>query len=226
MSNATDNATARAAAGSIDRRSPEEANLFYKGWRCFYRISMTMLFDLQVFGVHRVPEQGGVLMLSNHQSYLDPPLLGVRLHRPMASLAKSELFESPFFAWGIRKLYAFPVRQGKGDVGAMKESIRLLQAGWLLNVFPEGGRTPDGKLHPAQKGAGLMVRRAGVPVLPTVIHGSHEAWPRGTRYPKPHPIRILYGEPADISHLKADDIRKWIDDKLARMFDDLRSGRV
>lgn len=226
MSNATDNAAPGTVVPRVDNRSPEEAGFFYKGCRTFFRISMSMLFDLQVHGVQRVPARGGLLMLSNHQSFLDPPLLGVRLHRPMASLAKSELFESPLFARGIRSLYAFPVRQGKGDVGAMKESIRLLQAGWLLNVFPEGGRTPDGRLHPAQKGAGLMVRRAGVPVLPTVIDGSYEAWPRGARFPKPHPIRILYGEPANISHLKADDIRKWIDDTLARMFDDLKSGRV
>ena len=216
----------RVARAGDDRRSPEVRGLFWKVCQGVLRVGTSVAFDLQVFGVDRIPQRGGVLMLSNHQSYLDPPLLGVRLKRPMAYLAKSELFEFAPFALAIRNLYAFPVKQGKGDVGAMKESIRLLQAGWLLNVFPEGSRTPDGKLHPAQKGAGLMVRRAGVPVLPTVIHGSYDAWPRGQKAPRPHPIRVLYGEPTDISHLKAEDIRKWIDDTLARMLDDLKSGRV
>ena len=70
------------------------------------------------------------------------------------------------------------------------------------------------------------MRRAGVPVLPAVIDGSYDAWPRGRRFPRPRRIRVLYGEPADLSHMKADDIRKWIDDTLARMLDDLRSDRV
>lgn len=226
MTDSVEKSSVPEAAGAYPAPSPSEAGLFYKGWRSALQVAMRVFFDLQAFGVERVPEKGGLLMLSNHQSYLDPPLLGVSLRRPMASLAKSELFAVAPFGWAIRKLYAFPVRQGKGDVGAMKESIRLLQAGWLLNVFPEGSRSPDGRLHPAQKGAGLIVRRAGVPVVPTVIDGSFDAWPRDRKIPTPHPIRVLYGKPADISHLKADDIRKWIDDTFARMLDDLRSGRV
>ena len=207
-------------------RSPERATAIYGGMRVFVRSVLRAGFGFQAFRTDRVPETGGLLMLSNHQSFLDPPILGCKLRRPMASLGKSELFGWAPFAWTIRQLNAFPVKQGKSDVGAMKESIRLLKAGWLLNVFPEGGRTPDGRLQPAQKGAGLMVRRAGVRVIPAVIDGSFDAWPRGQRLPRPHQIRVLYGEPADIGHLKADDIRKWIDDTLARLFDDLRSGRV
>src|SRR5690606_24206910 len=130
------------------------------------QLAGTLAFQLQAFHVGRVPPTGGALLASNHQSYLDPPLLGAKLTRAMAYLAKSELFENPAFGWLIRSLNAFPVKQGRGDVGAMKESIRLLQQGWLLNMFPEGSRTPDGKIHPAQKGAGLMIRRAGVPVVP------------------------------------------------------------
>ena len=208
------------------RRDPDKATLMYRAWRFGVGSVLKLGFGLEAYGVERIPKTGGLLMLSNHASYLDPPIVSVRVPRPMAFLAKSELFDWGPFGWTIRRLNAFPVKQGKGDVGAMKESIRLLKAGWLLNVFPEGGRTPDGNLQPAQKGAGLMIRRAGVPVLPAVIDGSYEAWPLEQKYPRPRKLRILYGEAADISHLKADDVRKWIDDTWARMRDDLRSGRV
>ncbi len=217
---------AAAPQSDLATRSPDKATAIYGGMRIFVRSVLRAGFAFQAFRADRVPKTGGLLMLSNHQSFLDPPILGCKLHRPIASLGKSELFAWKPFAWSIRQLNAFPVKQGKSDVGAMKESIRLLKAGWLLNVFPEGGRTRDGNLQPAQKGAGLMVRRAGVPVIPAVIDGSYEAWPIQNKLPRPRKIRVLYGEPAEIGHLKADDIRKWIDDTLARMFDDLRSGRV
>jgi 1-acyl-sn-glycerol-3-phosphate acyltransferase len=208
------------------KRPPHERSLLWKTLQVPVRLAATLAFQLRAFHPDRVPATGGALMVSNHQSYLDPPLLGTKLNRSMAYLARSELFDHGGFARLIRALNAFPIRQGKGDVGAMKESIRLLQEGWLLNMFPEGSRTPDGCVHPAQKGAGLLIRRAGVPVVPVAIDGSYEAWPRGQKFPRPHPIRILYGHPVLLSRRSADDIRKWIDDTLPRMFDDLRAGRV
>src|SRR5687768_4428318 len=208
------------------KRPPHQRSLLWKTLQVPVRLAATLVFKLQAFHPDRVPPTGGVLMVSNHQSYLDPPLLGTKLNRSMAYLAKSELFEHGHFSSLIRALNAFPIRQGKGDVGAMKESIRLLQEGWLLNMFPEGSRTPDGRVHPAQKGAGLMIRRAGVPVVAVAIHGSDEAWPEGRKLPHPHPIRLRYGHAVGRSRMKADDIRLWIDDTLSRMYDDLRAGRV
>ena len=208
------------------RRPPHERSLLWKTLQMPVRFAATVAFDLKAYHPERVPPTGGVLMLSNHQSYLDPPLLGTRLNRSMAYLARSGLFEVPGFSSLIRALNAVPIQQGKGDLGAMKQSIRLLQEGWLLNIFPEGGRTLDGNLRPAARGAGLIVRKAGVPVVPVAIHGSWEAWPKSRRFPRPHPIRILYGHAVHLSHLSSDDIRKWIDETLGRMFDDLRAGRV
>ncbi len=210
-----------------DLGDPTKGTTFYKISQAIFRLSATIFFDLKVFGLHNVPQHGGVLIVSNHQSYLDPPMLTLRLPRPAAFLAKSELFNGGLFEGFIRGVNAFPVRQGAGDKGAMRESIALLKHGWLLTVFAEGSRTFDGSIGPAQKGAGLMVRKAGVPVVPTVIDGAYQAWPRvGRKLPQTHPIRVYHGEAADLSHLKADDIRKWFDDKLPRMLDDLRSGRV
>ena len=99
---------------------------------------MALVFDLKVYGRHHVPAKGGVLLISNHQSYLDPVLIGVYLERPMTYMAKSELFENKHFGWLIRALNAFPIKQRAGDVGAIKETIKRLKTGALLNVFPEG----------------------------------------------------------------------------------------
>lgn len=190
------------------------------------RIVTTLAFDLKVYGAHRVPSEGGVLLVSNHQSYLDPVLVGVRLKRPLSYLAKSELFRFGPFAWLIRALGAFPVKQGAGDVGAMKETIARLQEGRALNIFPEGSRTEDGELLPIEKGVGLVIRKAKVPVVPVVIHGSYDAWPKGQKFPRPHPIRILYGHPLDLSSMDREQIIETIGRTFREMFAELREGRV
>src|SRR5438093_13386407 len=110
-----------------------ERSLPWRYLQILGRVLTTLLFDLKVYGRRNVPEIGGVLIVSNHQSYLDPVLLAVRLGRPLNYIAKSELFENRFGGWFLRSvLNAFPVRQGHGDVSAVKETIRRLQAGHAL----------------------------------------------------------------------------------------------
>ncbi len=117
-------------------------------------MSTTLCFDLKVYGSDRVPRSGGVLLLSNHQSFLDPVLIGVRLPRPLSYMARSELFTvNPAFTWIIRKLGAFPVRQTGSAAGAVKTAIGRLKDGHALNIFPEGSRTEDGEIGPIEGGA-------------------------------------------------------------------------
>src|SRR3954447_12998561 len=186
------------------------------------RIVTTVTFDLKVYGVHNVPLTGGALIVTNHESHLDPVLIGVQLRRPISYLAKSELFKNPFFGWLIRNLYAFPVRQGAGDVGAMKETIHRLKEGHLLNIFPEGSRSPDGDFLPVEAGVALVVRRAGVPVGPCVIEGSYEAMRRGSAPPHRKPIRVMYGEPIDMSGWKSDQIVAAIEQKWREMMAEIK----
>ncbi|HEV7301862.1 MAG TPA: lysophospholipid acyltransferase family protein [Tepidisphaeraceae bacterium] len=197
--------------------------VIYKFCRGVCRIATTVLFDLKVYGVHHVPDEGGALMISNHESYLDPALIGVQVRRNMTFMAKSELFEVPGFGWLIRRLGAFPVRQGKGDKGAIDETIRKLQEGHLLNVFPEGARTLDGKLGPIQKGVALIVKRAKVPIVPVMIAGSYEAWPRSKAMPQSHPVGVLYGPPIDVGGMKAEEITQLIDRTFRAMRVDLEA---
>jgi 1-acyl-sn-glycerol-3-phosphate acyltransferase len=191
--------------------------------RTLLRIFTTVWFDLKVYGKENVPQSGGVLLVANHQSFLDPPLIGVQLRRKASYLAKSGLFENPLFGWIIRNCNAFPVRQGEGDVGAVKETIRRLREGHMLTVFPEGGRSEDGELQPILNGAALVVRKAGVPIVPVVIEGSFKAWSKHRRIWQRHPVRVLFGKPAVVHQLKAKEITEFIDQQLHELLAELRA---
>ena len=197
--------------------------MVYNFMRALLRIFSSVWFDLKVYGKENVPKTGGVLLVANHQSFLDPAVLGVQLQRKASFLAKSELFENPIFGWGIRRCNAFPVRQGEGDVGAVKETIRRLQEGHMLTVFPEGGRSPDGKLQPILNGASLVVRKAEVPIVPVVIEGSFKAWSKDMKIWQRHPIRVMFGKPAVVHHMKAKEITAFIDQQLHELLAELRA---
>ena len=186
------------------------------------RVFTTVAFDLKVYGRDNVPDDGGALMISNHQSFLDPALLGAQLRRPMSYLAKSELWDNAALGWLITRLNAFPVRQGAGDVGAIKETISRLQEGHLLNIFPEGSRTEDGELLPIQPGVALVVRKAKVPVVPAVVDGSFDAWPKGSKLFRSHPVRVLIGKPVRLDDLKPKEIVVEIDRLFRDMLAELR----
>lgn len=188
------------------------------------RIGTSLLFDLKTYGTEHVPKTGGALLVANHQSYLDPILVAVHLYRPVSFLAKSELFENRYFGWLIRSLHAFPVRQGEGDVGAVRETIRRLGEGHILNVYPEGSRTETGEIGPIQKGVALVVRKAGVPIVPVAIDGSFQAWPKMRKLFRPHPIRVLYGPPMDMSGMKGEQVVQRIDSTLRTMLAELRKN--
>lgn len=146
-------------------------------FKLFYRV--TLIRDAPV------PRTGALIVVSNHQSHFDPPMVGVLLaERPLASLARASLFRNPFFGRFIRYLRAIPLRLGRSDTAAMKEGLQCLKHGEALLIFPEGSRTPDGALHPFQRGTLLMLRRAKAPVLPVAIEGAYDAWPQSRN--KPH----------------------------------------
>ena len=196
-------------------------------WKCLQlvvRPVAVFLFDLKVYGRDNIPAHGGVLIVSNHQSLLDPILLPLRLDRPLNYIAKSELFMNPVFAWFLRSiLNAFPVRQGHGDVRAVKETIQRLQEGHLMNIYPEGARTEDGEIAPLQRGVALIVERAQVIVIPAVIVGAFEAWPIHRKFLRRWPVRIQFGPAMDLTGLDRDEILAAIDWTLRSMFVALRA---
>jgi 1-acyl-sn-glycerol-3-phosphate acyltransferase len=199
-----------------------QRSFVWKSLQIIARVGTTLFFGLKTYGRENVPKTGGVLLVANHQSYLDPVLVAVHLYRPVSFLAKSELFENPFLAALIRELHAFPVRQGEGDIGAVKEVIRKLGEGYALNIYPEGTRTVTGDIEPLEKGIALIIRRAKVPVVPVAIHGSFEAWPKGSVIFHPHPIRVKYGKPMDFAGKKPDEIVRELEAEMKELLAELR----
>jgi 1-acyl-sn-glycerol-3-phosphate acyltransferase len=195
----------------------ENPSPLWKLAQCFCRIFTTCCFDLKVFGAEHVPRQGGVLLVANHQSYLDPVLVGVRLPRPLSYIAKSELFENRHAARLLRWLNGFPVRQGSIDIGAVRETIARLRSGHALTIFPEGSRTFNGEMLPMERGVALVVRRAKVLVIPVAIHGSYQAWPMSRTIFRPRKISLLYGPPMQLSDLSEAQILRVIDNTLREM---------
>lgn len=194
-------------------------------WKCIQAVVRpfaVLLFNLKVEGQKYIPSEGGVLIVSNHQSVLDPILLPIHLNRPFNYIAKSELFRNPMFAWFLRWVFnAFPVHQGHTDIKAVKETIRRLQAGHVMNIYPEGARTEDGEIAPLKSGVALIVERAQVAVVPAVIIGAFEAWPIRRKFFRRHPIQIRFGPPMDLTGLDRDEILATIDRTLRTMFADL-----
>ncbi len=147
----------------------------------------------RVFGLRHVPARGPILLAANHQSFLDPILLTYALPRECHYMARDTLFANPYFARLIRLVNAFPIKRSTADLAGVKETLRRLKAGALVLTFPEGTRTPDGRVQPFQPGVFTIARKAGVPVVPAAVEGAYEVWPRNSRLPHPARVWVEYG---------------------------------
>jgi len=153
------------------------------------------LFGYRVRFAAPLPAQGGLLVLSTHQSHLDPLLVGLALDRRISSLARSSLYAFGPFAAAIRALDAVPIDRNASMVQALKAVIARLERGAAVLIFPEGTRTTDGRMGEVRPGFALMARKAGVPIVPVAIVGAYECWPRTRLLPRPGRIRLEFGLP-------------------------------
>lgn len=163
-----------------------------------------LLWRYRRWGAAHVPASGPLLVVSNHQSHLDPVLVGLSVHpRQMNFLARATLFV-PGFGAIIRLLNAVPLKQGESDTAAIRTALEQLAMGRAVLVFPEGSRTPDGAMHPFKRGVWLLLSRAACPVLPIAVEGAYDAMPRGQALPRVGgPVAVLIGEPIDSASLRA-----------------------
>lgn len=154
------------------------------GWICFrYRVEGT------------IPRTGGVLVAANHASYLDIPLLGCGMKRRAWYLGRSDLFPVPVVNGILQSLGWIPLRLGRLDRQAFGKAISLIQAGEVVVIFPEGGRSHDGHLRQPKAGIGVIVSQTGCPVVPAYIRGTFEALPTGARWPRLRQVTVRFGEP-------------------------------
>ncbi len=179
-------------------------NAFYFiGWS-FYRSVFATYFRWRVYNHERVPLRGAVILAANHASFLDPPLVGSGLHRDINYLARKSLFRYPVLGWILRKVNAIPVDREGGGAAGLKAIMDRLHAGGAIILFPEGTRTLDGQLQPARSGIGLTVIKSDAPVIPVRVFGTHRAWGKGVRVPRPVSVAVKYGQPMCFDHLRAE----------------------
>lgn len=146
-------------------------------------------------GVEKIPPTGGGVLLVNHQSFLDPLLVGLPLQRPVSYLARDTLFRVPVIGWILRHTYVIPINREAATTGPIKEAVRRLKHGFLVGVFPEGTRTHDGTVGEFKPGFVALIRRAKLPVYPVGIAGAQAALPRSSWFLKPRPVVVVYGDP-------------------------------
>jgi 1-acyl-sn-glycerol-3-phosphate acyltransferase len=175
-------------------------------WFCRSLIVLVgrIFFRLRVMHRERMINHGPAILASNHESYLDPPLVGSVADRAIYFLARKTLLAGPFFGWLLPKLNVIPVDQEGKDRSALKALIRILRAGEGTLVFPEGERTLDGRLGPPLPGLGFVIAKTLVPVVPMRIFGAREAWPRGSARVRFRRITVVVGEPI---HFTAADLQ-------------------
>lgn len=154
-------------------------------------------FRYRSFGSTRIPSEGPVLFVSNHQSYLDPILVGMATHRrQFCPMARSTLFRNPMFAWLIRSLNSIPVERGTADTGAIRAAVQALKSGHAMLIFPEGTRTSDGRVAPFQNGTLLLVKKTGATVVPVAVDGAYDVWPKHRKRPRlTGHVTVRFGEP-------------------------------
>jgi 1-acyl-sn-glycerol-3-phosphate acyltransferase len=151
---------------------------------CVVRVVGAALWGLRTAGQARVPSRGGVILAANHQSYLDPPFVAACLPRETSFMARRSLFEIPLLGRIIVACNAFPIDRNTGDVRGVKNAIDRLRSGSALILFPEGTRSRDGRIGPLKGGIRMIAERAGVPVVPVLVDGAYQVWPKGRAFPR------------------------------------------
>jgi len=183
-------------------------------------IACAVLFRLRTCGRENVPTTGAVILASNHQCYLDPVFCGVGVKRHLTYVARDTLFRYRLFGLLIHSLNAIPIGRDKADIAAMRAIIARLREGAAVCLYPEGTRTYDGRIIPVKPGFGLLCRRAKAAVVPVLIDGGFEVWPRFHRLFQPGRVLVQFGQPlspAQIATMGNEDLADYLTRTLRQM---------
>lgn len=151
----------------------------------------------RVYGAENVPQKGPLVVVSNHASDFDPPILSCAMSRPVAYMAKEELFRVPVLKQAIELYGAYPVKRGAADRSAIRSALKCLSEGWAVGVFLEGTRTPDARIANPKLGAALIAGKAKVPLLPVSLWGTEAIFKKGSPVPRSSPVTVRIGQLID-----------------------------
>lgn len=170
--------------------------LFYRIVRIAFRAIAAPLFRFGVDGRERVPQRGPGVIVARHRSWLDPACVGGACPRPVRFLIMERVWRLRWAHWFFRRMRTVPVDPGgAASITALRTALRLLEAGELVAVFPEGQVVAEAARGPVRRGAALLAVRGAAPVIPVSIRGSARAWPHGRRWPGPARVRVRIGKP-------------------------------
>ena len=155
--------------------------------------TLGLYFRGRVYGSDQVPQHGPLVIVANHASDFDPPLVSCSVLRPVSYMAKEELFRVPVLSSAIRLYGAYPVKRGSADRSAIRAAITQLNQGWAVGIFLSGTRTADGRIPDAKLGAALIAAKTGAPLLPLSLWGTDQIFTKGSLIPRPVPITIRIG---------------------------------
>ncbi|WP_010584483.1 lysophospholipid acyltransferase family protein [Schlesneria paludicola] len=153
-------------------------------------------------GYQPIEGEEGALILANHQSFLDPLVVGLPFRRPISFLARDSLFRAPVVGWILKNTHVMPINQQAASTASLRDTIKRLQDGWLVGIFPEGTRSPTGAIGQMKPGFAAIIRRAKHPVYPVGISGAYDALPMGGWFLKPARVRVVFGEPLTVEQLQ------------------------
>jgi 1-acyl-sn-glycerol-3-phosphate acyltransferase len=176
---------------------------YFLGWSAF-RLLYRFYFRWRVFHPERVPLDGPVILASNHESFLDPMLVGAGLERDINYLARESLFRYPGIGALLRSWNSVPVDRDGGGAAGLRAILDRLLAGGAIILFPEGTRSRDGQLQKARSGIGLTVIKSDALVIPVRVFGTYEAFGRHMKLPRPRRVAVKYGEPMRFEKLRAE----------------------
>ncbi len=183
------------AAPELAEKNHKINYVWYALWRAGCRAFCRVLFQPKAYNLPYVPEKGGFLLLSNHQSFLDPMINANPIRRQCCFAARSTLFNIPVFGRLVHSFNAIPIKRGEADLAAMRMFLEKLKDGYGLVLYPEGTRTLNGKIAEIKPGFGLLARKANVPIIPSVIDGAYECWPKRNKLFSSGKIYVTYGQP-------------------------------
>ncbi len=164
-------------------------------------MTVCLVCRVRMYGAKNVPKRGSVLVLSNHQIFFDPIFSQAWILRPFHFVARDSLFDIGFVGWLIRSWGTISIKRDHADLAAVRTVIGALKQDRVICLYPEGTRTCDGRIAEMKPGLGLLSRRSGSPVLPMVIEGAFDCWPRHKKLPSPGKVVVAYGEPIESSRV-------------------------
>jgi len=181
--------------------------MFYYVVRALLWLLLKVFWRMEIIGIENLPESGGLIIASNHVSYLDPAVLAASSKRKIYFITKKEVFKNSFVSFIFKNLNTISVDRENTDILAFKKAISILREEKVLGIFPEGRRSSNGNLQELKLGAIRIAMKTGVPILPVGIIGTHKIYPRGIKFPIlfKHKIIVKYGAPQYLNQLKSKD---------------------